>query len=87
MLPNIKLSVPIIVSSAFFGSVWNYSKCDFSSVFFFVFFLVFQCKQIKTINLGVPKNLQPQRFTERRVAFSDRIVRVPIFLAMTVCAL
>ncbi len=63
----------------FLGSVWNCIRFDISSVFS----VLFQCKQ-KKINMRVPKHLQLQQFSERRVAFSDRIARVPIFLAMTV---
>ncbi len=49
---------------------------------FFCFFFV--PMQKNKINMWVPKHLQLQQFSERRVAFSDRIARVPIFLAMTV---
>ncbi len=36
-------------------------------------------------NMWIPKHLQLEQFSERSVVFSDRIARVPIFLAMTVC--
>ncbi len=74
-----KLRVPIILSSTFFegggGSVWNCIRLDFSLVFFW------WCSNAKkephTKNMWVPKHWQ-------LLQFSDRIARVPIFLAMTV---
>ncbi len=67
------------LSSSFLSSVWNFIKFDFSSVYCVV------AVQTKTISMGIPKHLQLEQFSERSVAFSDRIARVPIFLAMTVC--
>ncbi len=71
--------MPIILSSQFLSSVWNFIKFDFSSLFFCVVAM-----QTKTISTWIPKHLQLEQFSERSVAFSDRIARVLIFLAMTV---
>ncbi len=64
---------------------WGQSFCP---VHFWVLCeILFVAVQTKTISTWIPKHLQLEKNSERSVAFSDRIARVPIFLAMTVSVL
>ncbi len=80
MLPNVKLRVPIILSSEFVGlCVELYQILLFFSVFLC-------CSNANKKNKCEYQNICNCNNFLRRVAFSDRIARVPIFLAMTVIA-
>ena len=62
----------------FWVSVWDYINLTF-----LLCFVCVCCSNANQRNEHVHM-LQLQQFSERRVAFSDRIAKVPIFFAMTV---
>ena len=83
MLPNIKLRVPIILSSPFLefcvesSQIWH---------FFSDFFVLFQCKQKKNKHVNTKAFvIATQQFSGRNCALSKGSAGVPIFLSMTVC--
>ncbi len=71
------------------STIWATGKhflvlCEILSSLIFLLFFCVVAVQTKTISTWIPKHLQLELFSERSVAFSYRIARVPIFLAMTV---
>ncbi len=77
MLPNIKVKgANNLVQCILLGSVWNCIRFDFFCLF---------CVCVVPMQIKRKREcLQLLQFSERRVAFLDRIARVLIFLAMTV---